>query len=183
MEFDLAKTKEILERTPRVLTELLAGISDDWTEGNEGGQSWSPREVIGHLIHGEKTDWIPRMEIILSEAADKRFVPFDRFAQLREADKKSLMMLLEEFAALRQASLDTLSTRKLSTSDLARTGIHPAFGEVTLSQLLAAWAVHDLGHIVQVARVMAKQYRAPAGPWHQYLSVLGPDISGTGTRG
>lgn len=172
MKFNLPKSIEILERTPDVLNNLLQNIAIDWTSTNEGGDSWSVYDVVGHLIHGEKTDWIPRMEIILSDNADKTFEPFDRFAQLNENEGKSLAQLLEEFKVLRQENMVQLRAANLTENDLEKTGIHPAFGEITLSQLLATWTVHDLNHIAQIARVMAKQYKAEVGPWVAYLRIL-----------
>lgn len=172
MKFDITRSIEVLSRTPGTLENLLAGLSDEWLQNNEGGDSWSPYDIIGHLIHGEKTDWVPRMEIILSGTADKNFKPFDRFAQKEESKGKSLEELLEEFKFLRKKNIEILKSKSLTASDLAKTGIHPEFGEVTLEQLLATMTVHDLGHIAQIARVMAKQYSDEAGPWKAYLPVL-----------
>ena len=172
MEFDLAKTLEVLERTPGVLKELLSGISNTWVMNNEGGDTWSPYDVIGHLIHGELTDWMGRIGIILGKEDDKKFKTFDRLAQFRESEGKSLQQLLEEFESLRKKNLETLRNLNLTADDLNKTGIHPAFGEVTLKQLLSTWTVHDLSHIAQVTRVMAKQYKEATGPWIQYLRVL-----------
>lgn len=171
MQFNLANSTEILQRTPSVLRAMLQGLSDEWLYANEGEGTWSPYEVVGHLIHGEKTDWIPRMEIILSDKADKTFEPFDRFAQLTE-ERKPLDALLDEFDVLRAESLQILQSRSISDDDLIKTGIHPAFGEVRLYQLLSTWVAHDLGHIAQIARVMAKQYKEDAGPWVAYLRIL-----------
>jgi len=173
MKFDLNKAIEILERTPFVLETMLSDISDDWSTTNEGPQTWSPYDVIGHLIHGEKTDWIPRMELILSDVLDKTFQPFDRFAQLKSSEGKSLRQLLEEFAVLRRKNVGKLKGRNPTAADLKRTGIHPDLGVVTLEQHLSTWVVHDLDHIAQVARVMAKQYGAEIGPWAKYLKILG----------
>ncbi|MGE0444689.1 MAG: DinB family protein [Vicinamibacterales bacterium] len=172
MEFDLASGIAVLERTPRVLRELLDGLPDCWTNATEGPDTWSPYTVVGHLIHGERTDWIPRARIILGDQADRRFTPYDRFAQFRESEGKSLAQLLDEFEDLRGENVDVLQGWELSAADLARTGEHPEFGSVTLRQLLATWVAHDLGHIVQTARVMAKQYRDAIGPWRAYLSVM-----------
>ncbi|MCB0520845.1 MAG: DinB family protein [Lewinellaceae bacterium] len=172
MKFDLQQTMEILERTPKVLSEMLKGLSDAWTTQHEGPGSWSPYDVIGHLIHGEKTDWIPRMDIMMNHGTAIPFVPFDRFAQFKESEGKTLDLLLEEFTRLRQDNLRILKNTQLDQVALGRKGTHPALGEVTLQQLLATWAAHDLGHIVQIARVMAKQYREEVGPWKAYLSVL-----------
>ena len=170
--FRLDQCVEILERTPQVVRELLAGLPANWTRTNEGGETWSPYDVIGHLIHGEKTDWIPRAEIILGPGSDKRFTPFDRTAQSRESQGKSLEDLIEDFGELRRASLERLQGFRLTEKDLDRTGVHPEFGQVTLRQLLATWVVHDLDHIVQISRVMARQMREEVGPWSAYLRVV-----------
>jgi uncharacterized damage-inducible protein DinB len=172
MPFDLKKSIEILERTPAVVAGMLQGLSKEWTSRNEGGDTWSPYDIVGHLIHGEKTDWVPRLQIILSDSSDKRFQPFDRFAQARDSKDKTLSQLLEEFKSLREQNLQVLRSLDLSGEDLSRQGIHPAFGKVSLSQLLATWVVHDLNHIAQIARVLASQYRSDVGPWVAYLHVL-----------
>jgi DinB superfamily len=172
MEFSINKSIEILERTPLVLIQLTNNLSADWTMNNEGGETWSVFDVIGHLIHGEKTDWIPRIEIILSTGANKEFEPFDRFAQLEESKGKSLEQLLNEFLAVRELSLKKLKGFNITVDDFNKTGIHPKFGAVTLSQLIAAWIVHDLDHISQISRVMAKQYKEESGPWIEYMKIL-----------
>jgi uncharacterized damage-inducible protein DinB len=172
MNFTLEKSIEILERTPGVLTAMLQNISAEWTSRNEGGQTWSVYDIIGHLIHGEKTDWIPRADIILSKKTDKNFEPFDRLAQLEESKGKSLTQLLDEFSLLRKKNIEYLRSKKLTSKHLEEKGIHPVFGEVTLSQLLSTWVVHDLNHIAQISRVMAKQYKAEVGPWIEYLRIL-----------
>jgi uncharacterized damage-inducible protein DinB len=172
MEYDLQKSIEILSRTPEVLDALLNGLSNEWIHNNEGENTWSPFDVIGHLIIGEKTDWIVRMELILSDNADKTFKPFDRFAQFEYSKGKNLRELLDEFRSLRIANIETLRSKNLTKADLAKKGMYAALGEVTLEQLLATWAVHDLGHIAQITRVMAKQYTNETGPWRAYLSVL-----------
>jgi hypothetical protein len=172
MNFSLSKSIEILERTPDVLIVLLKNISPDWTSNNEGGESWSAYDIVGHLIHGEKTDWIPRMEIILSDIQDKRFELFDRFAQFEDSKGKSLTQLLDEFKSLRQKNIEFLRSSTLTDNDFEKTGIHPAFGEITLSQLLSTWTVHDLNHITQISRVMAKLYMKDVGPWVEYLKIL-----------
>ena len=177
MEFTPAEGIAILERTPATLRALLSGLPPSFTDATEGPDTWSPFTVVGHLIHGEHTDWIPRARIILAQGADRRFTPYDRFAQFRESEGKSLEELLDEFARLRAANLAILNAWPLDDMQLALRGEHPAFGGVTLRQLLATWVAHDLGHIVQVARVMARQYRDAVGPWHAYLSVLGPASS------
>ncbi len=172
MEFDLANGIAVLETTPRTLNDLLRGLSPAWTDASEGPDTWSPFVVVGHLIHGEKTDWIPRARIILAQGSNRRFTPYDRFAQFRESQGKSLADLLDEFAALRAANLEAFRGWQLTPAHLALTGEHPEFGSVTLRQLLATWVAHDLGHIVQIGRVMAKQYRDAIGPWRAYLSVM-----------
>ena len=151
---------------------MLNALGPAWTEANEGPDTWSPYVVVGHLIHGERTDWIPRAQIILAQSTDRRFTPFDRFAQFRESEGKSLSELLEEFARLRASNLTTLVGWQLTDAQLALEGEHPELGTVTLRQLLATWVAHDLGHIAQIARVMAKQYREEVGPWRAYLPVL-----------
>lgn len=172
MNFTIEKSLEILERTPSVLTSLLSGLSDDWVMNNEGGDSWSPYDVLGHLVHGERTDWIPRMKLILEKGTSQPFTPFDRFAQFEESKGKTLSMLLEEFTRLRQENLRNLESNLLDEDALSKEGIHPALGVVTLRQLLACWTVHDLGHIAQISRVMAKQYSLEVGPWTAYLGIL-----------
>lgn len=172
MEFDVNNTIEILEKTPAVLENLLGDLSDSWLTANEGPETFSPFDVVGHLIHGEKTDWVPRMELILSDKPDKTFQPFDRFAQFAESEGKTLPQLLAEFRTLREHNLETLKSKQLTAADLAKTGIHPTFGAVTLEQLLATWTVHDLGHLAQIARVMSKQYKDAVGPWVDFLPIL-----------
>jgi len=172
MEFDLATGIAVLERTPGTLREMLAGLPPGWIDATEGPGTWSPYDNIGHLIHGERTDWIPRARIILAQGAERRFTPYDRFAQFRESEGKTLGTLLDDLASLRAENLATLKSWKLTGVQLALTGEHPAFGTVTLRQLLATWVAHDLGHIAQVARVMAKQYREAVGPWREYLPVM-----------
>ena len=172
MKFTVDKSLEILERTPKVLITMLQDISADWTSPNEGGDSWSVYDIIGHLIHGEKTDWVPRTEIILSENSDKKFAPFDRFAQFEDSKGKTLNQLLTEFKTLRESNTEQLRSKKITDKNLEEIGIHPAFGHVTLSQLLSTWVVHDLNHIAQISRVMAKQYKVEVGPWTGYLRIL-----------
>jgi hypothetical protein len=172
MKFSIDQSIEILQRTPLVLSCLLKGISEEWTMHNEGGETWSPYDVIGHLIHGEKTDWLPRAELILSADREKQFAPFDRFAQFEDSKGKNLAQLLHEFKQLRDANIQRLYALNIGYDDLDKTGIHPAFGKVTLSQLLATWVVHDLDHICQATRVMAKQYQEEVGPWIAFLKIL-----------
>jgi hypothetical protein len=172
MKFSMERSLEVLERTPTVLNQLLSGLSPEWTHQNEGGDTWTAYDVIGHLIHGDKTDWLPRVELILSNNTNKKFATFDRFAQFENSKGKSLAELLQEFALLRKECTGQLRMLNISGDDLLKTGIHPHFGEVTLSQLLSTWVVHDLDHISQIARVMAKQYKQEVGPWIEYLKVL-----------
>ncbi|MGH9311918.1 MAG: DinB family protein [Vicinamibacterales bacterium] len=172
MTFDLDRSTRILERTPAVLDALLRDLPVEWTHGNEGPETWSPYDVVGHLIHGERTDWMVRANIMLSESADKRFVPFDRSAHLAMDPTEPLAARLAEFAALRAANLKALAALNLTDRDMVKTGVHPAFGTVTLGQLLCTWVAHDLDHIVQISRVMAKQLTDDVGPWVEYLRVL-----------
>jgi uncharacterized damage-inducible protein DinB len=163
---------QILERTPRTLTCLLQDLPLEWTQANEGPETWSAIDVLGHLIHGDETDWIARARIILEHGETRAFAPFDRLAQFTRFRGWTLEALLERFADVRATNLATLEGWSLTREQLARRGRHPDFGTVTLSQLLATWVVHDLGHIAQITRVMAKQYGDAAGPWKAYLPVL-----------
>jgi hypothetical protein len=172
MEFQLSQAIEILSRTPAVVETLLAGLSDDWTMHNEGSDTWSPYDIIGHYIEGEKNDWITRMEIILSDKTERNFKPFNRFAQFGDSKGKSLSQLLDQFKQLRKDNLFKLQSANLTEDDLDRTGTHPHFGTVTLRQLLSTWVVHDLSHINQMSRVMARQYTEAIGPWKEYFNVI-----------
>ncbi|MBI2427390.1 MAG: DinB family protein [Ignavibacteriales bacterium] len=172
MEFSISKSIAILERTPSVLRSLLQDLPNDWTMHNEGGETWSPYDIVGHYIHGEKTDWIPRMQIILSNAGNKTFEPFDRFAQFTESKGKTLTRLLDEFASLREKNIEIFRSAQITDEMLKRTGAHPTFGTVTLQQLLATWVAHDLNHIWQIAQVMAVQYKEHTGPWVEFLGIL-----------
>jgi hypothetical protein len=172
MDFDLTAGIAILERTPATFRALLAGLPPVWTDATEGPDTWSPYVIIGHLIHAERTDWITRAEIILAQGPDRRFTPYDRFAQFRDSKGKSLAELLDGFERARAENVATLAGWKLTDAQLALQGEHPAFGSVTLRQLLATWVAHDLGHVAQAARVMAKQYREAVGPWRAYLPVM-----------
>jgi len=172
MRYRMNEALAVLERTPDVLSTLVEGLPPGWIEGSEGPDTWSPYDVIGHLIHGERTAWIPRARLILEKGETVPFEPFDRFAMFRESKGKTLTHLLAEFAALRQSNLETVRDWDLAEADLDRQGRHPQLGAVTLRQLLATWVAHDLDHIVQIARVMAKQYGDEVGPWTKYLSVL-----------
>jgi hypothetical protein len=172
MDFDLTNGMAVLQRTPATLRAMLDGLPTAWLDADEGPDTWSPYVVVGHLIQGERTDWIPRAKIILAQGPQRRFEPFDRDAQFRESEGQSLAQLLDTFARLRAENLATLAEWRLTDRQLALEGEHPAFGLVTLSQLLATWVVHDLGHIAQAARVMAKQYKSAIGPWRAYLPVV-----------
>ena len=172
MEFNLDRTIEILERTPGTLRGLLGGLPEAWTSPNEGPETFSAFDNVGHLIHGERTDWIPRARIILAQGPNRRFEPYDRFAQKRESQGKSLAELLDEFARLRADNVTILRGWRLTNVQLDLQGEHPELGAVTLRQLFATWTAHDLGHVAQIARVLAKQYREAVGPWRAYLPVL-----------
>lgn len=172
MDFSLPPAIGILERTPAVFRALLSGLSDDWTEPNEGGDTFSAVDNLGHLIHGERTDWIPRARLILAQGQSVRFATFDRLAHRTERAGRSVAALLDEFDSLRRRNLDELRGWRLTERHLVLEGEHPALGRVTLSQLLATWVAHDLGHVAQTSRVLAKQYRAAVGPWREYLPVL-----------
>lgn len=172
MHFDLSTGIAVLERSPHTLHSMLAGLPTAWTDATEGPDTWSPFDIVGHLVQGERADWIPRARIILEQGADRRFTPFDRTAMFRESQGKTLTQLLDEFAHLRTGSITTLASWRLTDAQLALEGEHPAFGPVTLCQLLSTWVTHDLGHIAQIARVMAKQYREAIGPWRAYLPIV-----------
>lgn len=172
MEFDLDLAGRVLARTPDTLSALLRGLPDPWIRSTEGPDTFSPFDVVGHLIDGEETDWIPRARIILAGGPDPRFAPYDRFRHRTRNTGRTLDSLLDELARLRAANLDELRSWRLNPAALDLPGIHPTLGSVTLRQLLAAWVVHDLGHIAQVTRVMAKQYRDGVGPWVPFLPVL-----------
>src|SRR5437016_12104145 len=172
MDFDLDLAIAVLRRSPATLRALLDGLSDSWIRANEGPETFSPFDVVGHLIDGEETDWIPRARIILAQGPKPRFEPYDRFRYRARNAKRTLDSLLDEFARLRVENLRVLESWHLTDAQLDLPGEHPSLGAVTLRQLLAAWVVHDLGHIAQVARVMAKQYRADVGPWVPFLPVL-----------
>lgn len=173
MQFELDQSMAILERTPRTLAALLEDLPREWTRVTEGGESWSAYTVLGHLIHGERADWIPRAKIILEAGESRTFEPFDRFAQLRDSEGKSLEELLVEFADLRRRNLSILRSLGLERGDFAKLGVHPDLGVVTLGQLLSTWVVHDLGHLAQIARVMSRRYAEDVGPWSGHLPILG----------
>ncbi len=172
MSFDLNEAIALLERTPAALRALLSGLPEPWIVADEGPETFSAFDNVGHLIQGERADWIPRARIILAQGASRRFEPFDRFAQKRDNEGKSLAQLLDEFTQLRAENLAALRGWQLTERELALEGEHPALGPVSLRQLLATWVVHDLGHVAQTSRVMAKRYREAVGPWRAYLPVL-----------
>ena len=171
-KFSLPNTIALLSRTPATLDALLRSLPNTWAHSNEGKDTWSAFDIVGHLVAGERTDWMPRLQIILNHGEARPFDPFDRFAQSRESQDKSLEQLLDEFSRLRNENLAALQALNLQPHDLSRRGTHPALGTVTLSQLLATWAVHDLTHLHQLSRLMAHQYRDAVGPWSAYLGVL-----------
>ncbi|MGH9324476.1 MAG: DinB family protein [Vicinamibacteria bacterium] len=172
MSFDLDFSIEVLSRTPAALEALLGGLSDRWLDADEGPETFSSRDVVGHLIFGEETDWVPRIRLILSTGEEVPFEPFDRFGFRKEIEGRSMADLLAELARLRDENLLYLRSLALTPKDLARKGRHPALGPVTLDQLIASWVVHDLGHIRQIVRVVAHQYEEAVGPWKEYLSIL-----------
>jgi hypothetical protein len=171
-DHNLQHTIALLTRTPAALDALLRDLPEMWTMRDEGENTWTAYDVIGHLIHSERTDWMPRARVILDFGETRTFEPFDRWAQARESEGKSLGQLLDEFAGLRSENLDQLRSMNLRPEDLEKRGLHPALGVVTLSQLLATWAVHDLTHLHQISRIMAFQYQELVGPWSAYLGVL-----------
>ncbi|HZD33107.1 MAG TPA: DinB family protein [Candidatus Angelobacter sp.] len=172
MEHNLEHTLALLTRTPVTLNALLRDLPETWTLRNEGGDTWSAFDVVGHLIHCERTDWLPRAKMVLQFGDTRTFEPFDRWGHVRESQGKSLGRVLDEFAHLRAENLIELRAWRLRPEDLERRGKHPSLGAVTLSQLLATWAAHDLTHLHQISRVMAHQYRETVGPWGAYLGVL-----------
>ncbi len=182
MDFQLDNAVAVLERTPGVFRAMLSGLPQQWIDATEGPDTFSPFANLGHLIHGEREDWIARAGIILAQGAERTFKPFDRFAHYRESEGRTLDQLLDEFERLRKANLETLRRWSLTERELALEGIHPALGPVTLRQVLATWVAHDLGHTAQTARVMAKQYRSAVGPWRAYLPILdrGPQMPDSG---
>jgi len=174
MDFDLSFGVSMLERTPTTLRTLLSGLPDEWTQGSEGPGTWTVREILAHLIHGEHADWIPRVRHVLEHGAAQAFPPFDRTFGFAERRELPVDVLLDEFARARRNSLETLDALRLTTTDLVREGRHPEFGIVTLSQHLATWVAHDLTHLSQIVRVVASQYRDAVGPWAKYLRVVRP---------
>lgn len=172
MEFNLETAVPVLVRTPTLLREMLSGLPEVWIMSNEGGESWSPFDVVGHLVSLERIDWIPRARLILEHGKARPFDPVDRFAMFTESEGKSLAQLLDEFASLRAQNIAELHQMKLTAEDLVREGTHSALGDVRLSELLAAWVVHDLNHIHQIAQTMARQYGGAVGAWREFLDVL-----------
>lgn len=172
MKHDVNKYILLLKRTPDVLSDLLNDLPDELIKSNEGADTWSPFDIVGHLIHGEKTDWMIRIKIILSENEDRSFEPFDRFAQITDSKDKSLEELLDKFRHLRKENLKVLRELDPGENDRDREGIHPVFNKITLSQLMSAWIVHDLNHIAQITRVIAKHYKQSVGPWIEFLPIL-----------
>ena len=172
MTYSIESSYEILERTPAVLHSLLSHLSDDWVMNNEGPETFSPYDVVGHLIHGEKTDWTVRLKMILEFGNSKTFVRWDREAMYEESKGKPLQQLLNEFAAVRKENMAWFRSLNLTETDLDRKGMHPVLGDVTARNLLATWVVHDLTHIAQITRVMAKQYKTEMGPWPQFFRIL-----------
>ena len=170
--FAVDEAVAILARTPATLDALLRGLPAAWITAHEGGESWSAFDVVGHLIHGERTDWLPRARIILSDGSARPFDKFDRFAQFAVSQGRTLESLLDEFASLREGNVSALRALRLTEVDLDRRGRHPELGEVTLRQLLATWVVHDLDHLMQVSRVLARQYADEVGPWRAYLRII-----------
>lgn len=171
-KFELEKAAEILEQTPNTIKCLLSNLSDEWIYAGESENTWTPFDIVGHYIHAEETDWIPRAEIILAQGENRTFEPFDRFAQLELSKGKTLSELLETFAERRKQSLQTLRSWNLTDEQMQLKGVHPELGEVNLEQLLSTWVVHDLTHIRQISIVLAKQFSANVGPWKEYLSIL-----------
>lgn len=172
MKYSFETAFEILERTPRVLSSLLRGLDENWVMNNEGADTFSPFDVVGHLLHGEKTDWAIRIRRILEHGTAMPFEPYDRFAQYEESKGKNLIQLLDEFEKLRNENLQWLKSLELNEADLDKKGMHPSLGEVTLRNLMATWVVHDLTHIAQITRVMAKQYKEEIGPWTEFFRIL-----------
>jgi hypothetical protein len=172
MRYDLQQATALLSRTPASLNFLLRDLPDEWTRANEGAGTWSAYDIVGHLIHGERSEWILRAKMVLEFGETRTFERFDRLAQERESQGLSLPQLLDEFAQVRSTNLEELRAMELQPPDLDRRGLHPVFGPVTLGQLLATWAAHDLTHLHQISRVMAHQYRDAVGPWTLFLGVL-----------
>lgn len=172
MNFSINNSIEVLERTPNVLHSLLYNISNQWSSNNEGSETWSPFDVLGHLIHCDEYDWITRIKIALSENEIRRFEPIDRYAQIELNKGKNINQLLDEFINIRKACLTQLKSFNLTEEQLTKTAIHPDLGTVNLAQLISTWVAHDLAHLSQISRVMAKQYTDEVGPWKKYMKVF-----------
>jgi hypothetical protein len=172
MQFELSKAISVLERTPHVLEALLKDLPEEFIFNNEGPGTFSPFDVMGHYLHGEKTDWMARIQIILNDSSEKNFATFDRFAQYEESKGKSLVQLIEEFKLVRKKNIELLRSFSIDAEKLNRTGNHPKFGAVTLRQLLSTWVIHDLTHLAQISRVMAKQLKGEMGPWLEYFRFM-----------
>ncbi len=172
MKFNLEKSFEILDRTPDSLKAVLSDISPEWVMNNEGPDTFSPFDVVGHLIHGEKTDWRKRVERILEFGGSKPFEPYDRFAMFELSKGRTIAELLEEFSLLRKQNMVWMREQNLHEADLDKKGMHPVLGEVSMRELLASWVIHDLTHIAQITRVMAKQYKDEMGPWRQFFRII-----------
>ena len=172
MSFTINNSIEFLKRTPQTLHSLLYNVDENWSHKNEGGDTWSPFDVIGHLIHCDEYNWILRLEIMFSDSVIKNFEPFDRFAQLQKSKGKNINQLLDEFVKIRLASIEKLIALNITNEQLSKSAIHPELGSVTVSQLISTWVVHDLDHIAQISRVMAKQYKEDVGPWIKNLKIL-----------
>ena len=172
MEFSLPSAIKILEKTPGMLRLWLLGLDMEWITNNYGQQTFSPFDVVGHLLHGEQTDWMARLELILDHGEGQTFTPWDRYAMYEESKGKTIEQLVDEFASARQGNLNRLRSKNLDPSDLGKFGRHPKFGRVSLSQLLATWVAHDLNHIHQIAKCMAWQYRDEIGPWREYVTFI-----------
>ena len=179
MQFELGRAIDLLERTPTVLQSLLSDLPEEWVHGNEGPETWSPYDVLGHLIQGEQNDWIPRAKVIMEHGEGRAFEPFDRFAQFELSRGKTAAQLLEAFTDIRGKTIQSLRDMNLGPEDLKRTGTHPDFGRVTMEQLLATWVAHDLSHLTQISRAMARQLHEAVGPWKAYLSLLKDYPAGT----
>ena len=172
MQFQLDDAIAILSRTPAALDAMLRGLPEPWLHANEGPETWSPFDVVGHLVAGERTDWVPRLRLILEQGDSRPFEPFNRVAMFEESKGKSITELLETFATLRAQNLETVRALQLEPADYPRRGMHPSLGAVTLEQLLATWVTHDMTHLAQISRVIAKQFTDEVGPWRQYIGVL-----------
>ena len=172
MQFKLSEATQILQTTPQSVSAVVGGLPEPWLRLNEGSGTWSCYDVVGHLIHGELTDWIPRARIILDKGEAQTFTPFDRSAQFREDQSRPISALLDQFAFMRAENMKILENLHLAEADMARRGTHPELGTVTLGQLLSSWVVHDLSHLSQIARITAKQYCQEVGPWRAYMSIL-----------